>query len=620
MSDDTLIHFKTAVEHSSDAIGMSMPDGRHWYQNKAFDKLFGEIGQDPPTSLYADEQVGRKVFKTIMAGGHWIGEVEMYGKDSNIHNILLRAYAIKDENHRIIGLVGTHTDITDRKRSEEALRESEESMKAILLANPNPMVMYNVNGKPRYMNPAFTDVFGWTLKELKGRRIPFVPDDQKKITFNEIDKIYRERSTSNFESKRFTKDGDIIDVFISAAIAKGPDGKPIGMIVNLMDISERKALQAQYEHAQKMESIGTLAGGIAHDFNNLLMGIQGRASLMGIHLEPGHPHYEHVKGIEEYVKSASDLTRQLLGFARGGKYEVRPVDLNDLVASCSKMFGRTKKELVIHTRLQSSLPVVEADRSQIEQVLINIFVNAWQAMPEGGSLYIETKNVSLKPAFCKPHQIEPGDYVRVSITDTGIGMDKAIRNRIFDPFFTTKEKSRGTGLGLASAFGIIKNHKGLITVDSEIGSGTTFNIHIPASAEKITRKTDRIKKLTKGSETVLLVDDEDLIIDVGQAILKEMGYSVVTAKSGREAIQVIEQMKGKIDLVILDMIMPEMDGGKTFDHLRAIEPHIKVLLSSGYAINGQAEKILRKGCKGFIQKPFTIQKLSGKMRSILDSQ
>ncbi|MCB2148723.1 MAG: PAS domain S-box protein [Deltaproteobacteria bacterium] len=616
--EQRLVQFKTAVEHSSDAIGMSTPEGRHWYQNEAFDRLFGDIGQDPPSRLYVDEKIGRKIFDTIMAGGQWAGEVEMFGSAGNVLNVLLRAYSIKDKDGRVVGLVGAHTDITARKQAERIVHEREERLRTILVASPNPMVMYDTGGVPQYMNPAFSDVFGWSLEELKGQRIPFVPDDQKEITAEQIRNIYASRSTSRFETKRLTKDGRTLDVIVSAAVIQGPDGIPAGMTVSLTDISERKLLQAQYEQAQRMESLGTLAGGIAHDFNNLLMGIQGRASLMAMDLDPGHPFFEHVRGIEEYVNSAGDLTKRLLGFARGGKYEVKPINLNELVQSCADMFARTKKEIRIHTRLQDKLPSVEADQRQIEQVLLNIFVNAWQAMPDGGDLFIKTKQIDLSPSFCRPYQVAPGSYVCVSIADTGIGMDETVRSRVFDPFFTTKEKSRGTGLGLASAFGIIKNHGGIITVDSQEGHGATFTLYLRSSTKKVIRSAPIAKTLQKGTETVLLVDDEALILVVGGSMLEKLGYQVIRAGNGEEAINLLSGMKEKVDLVILDLIMPGLDGGKTYNRIRKIDPTMRVLLSSGYALDGQAEAVLKKGCNGFIQKPFTLQELSNKIRSILD--
>jgi len=262
--------------------------------------------------------------------------------------------------------------------------------------------------------------------------------------------------------------------------------------------------------------------------------------------------------------------------------------------------------------------VVEVDRGQIEQVLLNLYVNAWQAMPDGGELYLETKIVILDDAYCKPHQAKPGRYTRVSVTDTGIGMDESICRRVFDPFFTTKEKARGTGLGLSSAYGIIKNHAGIIAVYSEVGQGTTFNIYLPVSHAAVYRDVPTETGLVKGSETVLLVDDEDMIIKVAQAMLERLGYIVIVAKDGEQAVDTVKRKGGEIDLVILDLIMPGITGGKAFDLIHEIQPALPVILSSGYSLNGQANDILQRGCNGFIQKPFNISELSQKVRKILD--
>lgn len=282
------------------------------------------------------------------------------------------------------------------------------------------------------------------------------------------------------------------------------------------------------------------------------------------------------------------------------------------------MFGRTRKEITIREKYEHNLWAAEVDQSQIEQVLLNLYVNAWQSMPGGGNIYIQTENVSLDEHYTKPFEMKPGKYVKLSVTDTGVGMDKTTRQRIFDPFYTTKEMGRGTGLGLATVYGIIKNHGGFINVYSEKGKGTTFTIHLPATEKKILEKKEIEKDVLKGSETVLLVDDEEMIVDVGTQLLEKLGYKVLTAGSGTEALKIYKKNRDKIDMVILDMIMPEMDGGKTYDMLRKINHKIKVLLSSGYSINGQATEILDRGCDGFIQKPFNIRALSEKLREIFD--
>ena len=383
-------------------------------------------------------------------------------------------------------------------------------------------------------------------------------------------------------------------------------------------LKQRNRLEEQLYQSRKMESIGTLAGGIAHDFNNLLMGIQGRASLIAMEAASSHPLTEHTNAIEKYINSAANLTKQLLGFARGGKYEVSLFDLNDLVLDSLDMFARTRKDICIHTGITQKPLIIEADEQQIEQVLLNIYINSGQAMPNGGKIRLETSNILLDNAQCKPYKAKPGTYAKILIADTGTGIDQATCKRIFEPFFTTKEKGRGTGLGLASAYGIIQNHGGWINVESEVGHGTIFKIYLPASEKEIPQEVTFENKVVQGSETILLVDDEEPIINVGTAILKKLGYEVVAAQGGRPAIETLQRSGEEIDLVILDMIMPGMDGGKVFDRIREIKPDMPVILSSGYSLNGQANEIMQRGCNGFMQKPFTVSEISQKVRKVIN--
>jgi PAS domain S-box-containing protein len=384
-------------------------------------------------------------------------------------------------------------------------------------------------------------------------------------------------------------------------------------------LDELRATQQQLLQAQKMKAMGTLAGGIAHDFNNVLMGIQGHTSLVLQDTDPDHPHYGHLKGAEDLVKRGADLTRQLLGFARGGKYEVKPTNLNDLIQQSVDMFGRTKREIRIHTKHEERILPVEVDRTQIEQVLLNLYVNAWQAMPDGGDLYIETKNVIIDAKQAVPFGIEPGSYAKVAVTDTGVGMDTVTQQKIFDPFFTTKEMARGTGLGLSSAYGIIRNHGGVINVYSEVGQGSTLVIYLPASEKAVSvSKTKSLAGVSTGTETVLLVDDEEAILEVAKEMLEAMGYKVLLARNGKEAVDAYSRFGGDVDLVVLDMVMPDMSGREVYDKLKSMNQDTKVLLSSGYSINGKASEVLQRGCNGFIQKPFDMKEFSGKIREVLD--
>lgn len=388
------------------------------------------------------------------------------------------------------------------------------------------------------------------------------------------------------------------------------------------EILREKGHELDYARQQfsKMEAIATLAGGIAHDFNNLLMGILGNVSLMQFEISTDNPLYERLINIEKQVQSGAHLTKQLLGFAREGKYDIKATDINKLLLKTSDMFGRAKKEISIHEEYQDNLWISEVDQVQIEQVLLNLFVNAWQAMPGGGKLYLKTENVTLDKKLVAPYNLKQGKYIKISVTDTGIGMDEATKSRIFEPFFTTKELSRGTGLGLASAYGIIRNHKGIIDVFSEKGEGATFNIYLPASQKKAVREKQVAVELLKGTETILLVDDEDMIIEVGEEILKFLGYTVLTAKNGKEAIDIYRDKSDEIDMTILDIIMPYMDGKQAFAEIKKINPRAKVLLSSGYSMDGQSPEFLGLGYDGFIQKPYDIGYFSKKIREILDKK
>jgi len=529
-------------------------------------------------------------------------------------------------------------ELKERREAEEALKRSEDRYKilyeeskrgeelyrSLIHSSADAIVIYDMKGVARYVSPSFTQVFGWTPDDVEGKRIPFVPESEMGITMARINNLIATGMPHHdFETQRYTKDGRLLDVSISASRYNDHEDKPAGMLVTIRDISESKRLVAKFQQAQRMEAIATLAGGIAHDFNNILMAILGRTSIMLMGKNDSHPDFEHLKTMEMHIESAAALTKQLLGFARGGKYEVKPTNLNELVEAQNQMFGQTKKEITIRGNYEDDIWIIEADQGQITQVLMNLYINAWQAMPAGGDLYTQTKNVLIDEDEGKNYQIKPGKYVRISVTDTGIGMDGSVKEKIFDPFFTTKEMGMGTGLGLASAYGIIKNHGGCINVYSEKGQGSTFTIYLPAmEAEGIAQpeESKTVNDIVKGNETILLVDDEDMIVEIVGDCLKQLGYQILTAKGGKEAVDTYRKHMDEIDLVLLDMIMPGMSGGETYDRLKEINPGIKALLATGYSLNGQAAEILNRGCNGFIQKPANMQALSKKLREILDKE
>jgi len=526
-------------------------------------------------------------------------------------------------------IFGSHVQYTLNKRqaADDALRESEEKYRTILESIEEGCFETDIDGNLTFFSNPFLKILGYSRNELLGGNTSSYTSPDTAAGMERITERLREtgkpENVTDYDVIR--KDGTNLTLELSVSLLKDQDGLPMGYRGVLRDVSERKKteeekhkLESQLHQAQKMESIGTLAGGIAHDFNNILMGIQGNASLMLLKIESDHPNYEKIKNIEKYVQNGTELTKQLLGFARRGKYLIKATDLNEIIDKSSSLFARTKKEIRVHTTLSDDLWTAEVDRGQIEQVLLNLYVNAWQAMSNGGDLYLQTENIILDRSYVKPYRVEPGRYVKISVSDTGVGIDKETRERIFEPFFTTKEMGRGTGLGLASVYGIIKSHGGYINVYSEQEKGTVFTIYLPASQKEVSiEKEATPAAIIKGSGTVLLIDDEKMILDVGIELLEELGYTVQSAMSGQEAIDIFKEDRNKIDLVIMDMIMPEMGGGETFDRLKEIDPDVKVLLSSGYSINGQATKILRRGCDGFIQKPFNMNQLAEKVQQIL---
>jgi PAS domain S-box-containing protein len=380
---------------------------------------------------------------------------------------------------------------------------------------------------------------------------------------------------------------------------------------------EREQLQLQLARAQKMEAIGTLAGGIAHDFNNILAGILGGLALVELEFEDGSASKTDIQEMKALVNRGADLTKQLLGFARLGKYDLKALDLKRMVAKTSAMYGRARADITIQLDFAPDLLVVLMDQSQLEQVLLSLFVNAGQAMPQGGRLLLRAENAELADDEAVLLGIPPGRYLKLLVTDTGSGMDAKIMGRIFEPFFTTKGLREGTGLGLASVYGIIKNHSGFIGVESEMGKGTTFTLLLPATERQVAEEKTPMAVLQEGTGTVLVVDDEEQIVKVCARLLQKLGYEVLTASGGRQAIELVRRFGAKISIVLLDMTMPEMSGRQTYETLQKIVPGLKVLLSSGCSIEGQVQELLDSGCNGFIQKPFDAAALSAKVREIL---
>jgi PAS domain S-box-containing protein len=539
-------------------------------------------------------------------------EAEMIGPDGQVWHV--KGAPVYDRSGEVVAVIECCRNITGRKAAEKKLGR----YKQMVTASRDFMSLIDRNFTYQIVNKTYSRAYGKQREEIEGQSIAALKGaaifDELKAKFDRCLEGERIHFQDWFDTPGFGR------VYLDTAFYPVFDehGKAASFVVISRDITRLKRLEEELFQAQKMEAVGTLASGIAHDFNNLLMGIRGRVSLVLDDLTAAQPVREHLQHIETYVQNAADLTSQLLAFARGGKYAARPTALNQLVAEQVHMFGRTHKEITIVHDLPDALWPVEVDRGQIKQVLLNLFVNAWHAMPDGGTIRIRAENVILEDDDVRPFKRPPGRYVKISLTDSGIGIQKEVLARIFEPFFSTKEMGRGSGLGLASVYGIVENHGGIIDVHSQAGKGTTFDIHLPASDKPAVEESMPPRPRIKGTGTLLLVDDEDMILDVGRRLLLRLGYRVLTAENAQQAVGLYSRHMEEIDLVILDMIMPQIGGGEIFDQLKSINPEVKVLLASGYSADGKAAAILARGCAGFIQKPFTLDDLADRLDQILN--
>ncbi|MBR9987011.1 MAG: response regulator, partial [Desulfosarcina sp.] len=508
--------------------------------------------------------------------------------------------------------------VSELKLAQQSLTESEAHFRGLFDGVPVGLYRTAFDGRIIDANPTLVRMLGYPSKakflSKKAEEIYAQPVDRSK--WKSI--IERSGVENVHEVKMRRYDQSVLWVENHSRTVRNKDGAILYVEGSLIDINERKKMENQLQLAQRMEAIGTLAGGLAHDFNNLMMGMLGNVSIMLLDTEINSPHYEKLKKVEQLIQSGSQLTRQLLGYARQGKFEIKIVDLNTIVKDSVDIFGRTRKDIAIEMNLSSTAGPVEIDRSQVEQVLFNLFINAADAMPDGGDIRLDTSIVNRSEIGKKPYRMESGRYVLLQVTDTGHGMDAETQKRIFDPFFTTKEMGRGTGLGLASAYGIIKSHAGYIDVASEIGQGTTFSIYLPVSESKIPDGVNGDTTIKFGKGTILVVDDEDMVLEIGTEMIGKMGYKTLAARNGDEAISVYRKSADDIDLVVLDLIMPGASGSDTFNMLRQINTGAKVLLASGYSIDSQAITLMDRGCNGFIQKPYNLEDLSRKIDEILN--
>lgn len=530
-----------------------------------------------------------------------------------------------DADGTVVGTVGSARDITARKNAEEALRQSEEKHRRILETIADGYHEVDLKGTLTLVNDSLCEILGYSREELLRvtfRR--FMDEETSRRVFLAYNQVYRtgvpNRSIS-FEVTR--KDGTKREVSAGISLIRDSDGAPTGFRGILRDITERRHLEEQLRQAVKMEAIGRLAGGVAHDFNNLLTAIMGYTSILSLRLKGDEDTQSRLWQIARAAERAADLTRQLLAFSRKQVLEVRVLNLNSLVKDIESMLSRLIGEDVeLATDLDPNIGNVRADGTQIEQIIVNLAVNARDAMPNGGTLTIETRNAILDEGYCSSRaEVLPGEYVVLCVSDTGHGMDDETCKRAFDPFFTTKAKGGGTGLGLSTVYGIVKQHGGHVALYSEPGSGTTFKVYLPRVLESTGRSdtsTDD-KKSLMGTETILLVEDEQVVRDLAAEALQLLGYSVLIASSPSEALAIALEHAGRIHLLLTDVVLPQMDGKTLYETLVLDRPGMKVLYVSGYTENFIVHRGILDPGVTFLQKPFSIENLSRKVRELLDS-
>jgi PAS domain S-box-containing protein len=529
---------------------------------------------------------------------------------------------VRDSQGNPVYFISHIQNITERKLAEEALRESEQRYRLLIEQSPVAIGILQ-DGVLVYVNPQFLKVFGYdSMHEVLGLPVEefYSPEDRSLITQRCKDRLSGKPLPTHYEVKGLKKNGESFDLAVWPTVVDY-DGKP-AILTFCADTTETKSLRSQLLQAQKMEAIGNLAGGVAHDFNNLLQVALGYSEILLVGKNPDHPDYDKLHTINATAKRGADLVQRLMVFSRKGDTKPRSLNLNHEVTQLTKLLERTiPKMIAIELSLESWLPVINADPVQVEQILLNLAVNARDAMPqEGGKLTIETRKVMLDEEYCRTHlESKPGQYVMISVSDTGHGMSQETVQHIFEPFFTTKGEGKGTGLGLAMVYGIMKHHEGFINCYSEPGHGTTFRIYFPVVPTELEEDLEQESAVPQGgSETILLVDDEESLCDIGSQILTRAGYTVLTATNARDALDLYRNQKSDISLVILDLIMPEMGGKECFQELAEIDSQVKVILSSGFLSDRTSEETRVFGFRGLVEKPYNMRQLLGLVREVLD--
>jgi PAS domain S-box-containing protein len=614
--------YRQLVDNALVGVYRSTPEGKFLYVNDEMARIFECENADEvlslPVGLRYKSSEDREAFLNILKerGKVPYYEIEVPTKTGKLKTIVISA--VLDDGF----IAGTVIDITERKQAGEELRRIEKKYKDLFDSTLEGIYQIDAEGVFILMNPAGARIFGYESPgEMIGRKgLEYWRDPADREAFRAELRI--RKSVSGYPMRLKKKDGEPIEIETSSTIMEDEEGHFLGMEGILRDVTERRKLEDQLRQAQKMEAVGQLAGGIAHDFNNILTAIIGYGHLLHMKMDSNDPLRVNVEQILEAGDRAASLTQNLLTFSRKLIMNPSPVSLNEIMKKVEKFLLRIiGEDIELKTAFSDEVLTVNVDSGLIEQAMLNLATNARDAMPRGGSLSIETALSEMDAEFIKAHGFgEPGKYALISVTDTGTGMSKETRDKIFEPFFTTKEVGKGTGLGLAMVYGIVKQHNGYITVYSEPGEGTVFKIYLPLVAVKAEGEKEALipAVLAGGTETILVAEDDPALRKLDMTVLGEFGYNVITAEDGEDAIKKFMEHKDKIDMCILDMIMPKKSGKEVYERIREMRPGIKVLFASGYAADRtQMERLIREGLD-YVQKPISPRNLLKKIREVLD--
>jgi two-component system cell cycle sensor histidine kinase/response regulator CckA len=617
--------YRAVIESANDAIYTKDTERRYTSANPKTLEIFG-LSADQLLGKREEELVEEKHAKSarqsdehVLKTGESIEATERIRRSGRDYILHIVKAPQRNETGKVVGIIGIARDVTELMGAQEQLRRLsnaiEQATEAIVILNQQRIV--------EYVNPAFTEITGYAPAEVIGNNLDILWSGKHPIEFfEEMWRTAEAGETWSGSIMNRKKDGSLYEEETTLTPVRNAQGAIVNFVEVKRDVTRERELERQLLLAQKMEAIGTLAGGIAHDFNNLLTGVIGYAQLAREQLGENHPCAPDLDQILGGAERAASLTRQLLAFSRRQIIEPTAVNLNHVVNDLLKMLRRVIGESIeITVALAPTLKAIKVDPGQIEQVLMNLCVNARDAMPKGGVLKIETATVELGDEYRLTHPwIYPGEYTLLTVSDTGVGMTEAVRQRIFEPFFTTKEVGRGTGLGLAVVYGIVRQHDGFIHVYSEPGHGTAFKIYFPVREEEDITAIHRDVQLTVGgTETILIAEDEEPVRELMQRILQSFGYKILLAKDGEEAIQVLAEHKDDIDLAILDLVMPRIGGAAIYKSIRSVRRGLKVLFISGYASTSLEDTTVRISGMPFLSKPFTPTALIQRVRSVLDS-